>query len=43
MGIDDNAVCFGGSMELVPFKDFHLALDKALGKHGSQPKQVITF
>uniref|UniRef100_A0A7C8YHS5 Enoyl-[acyl-carrier-protein] reductase, mitochondrial n=1 Tax=Opuntia streptacantha TaxID=393608 RepID=A0A7C8YHS5_OPUST len=30
-------------MELVPFKDFHLALEKALGKHGSQPKQVITF
>lgn len=30
-------------MELVPFKDFYLALDKALGKHGSQPKQVITF
>ncbi|KAM4095493.1 hypothetical protein ACJW30_08G033400 [Castanea mollissima] len=26
-------------MELVPFNDFHTALDKALGKLGSQPKQ----
>ncbi|KNA20311.1 hypothetical protein SOVF_053560 [Spinacia oleracea] len=30
-------------MELVPFKDFHSALDKALGKLGSNPKQVLTF
>ncbi|KAL2899329.1 Enoyl-[acyl-carrier-protein] reductase mitochondrial [Bienertia sinuspersici] len=30
-------------MELVPFEDFHNALDKALGKQGSQPKQVLTF
>ncbi|KAF3455084.1 hypothetical protein FNV43_RR05532 [Rhamnella rubrinervis] len=30
-------------MELTPFNDFHIALDKALGKHGSQPKQVIKF
>ncbi|KAI8573800.1 hypothetical protein RHMOL_Rhmol01G0303700 [Rhododendron molle] len=30
-------------MELVPFSDFHAALDKALGKLGSQPKQVIKF
>ncbi|XP_057548911.1 enoyl-[acyl-carrier-protein] reductase, mitochondrial isoform X1 [Amaranthus tricolor] len=30
-------------MELVPFENFHSALDKALGKHGSQPKQVLTF
>ncbi|XP_010685934.2 enoyl-[acyl-carrier-protein] reductase, mitochondrial [Beta vulgaris subsp. vulgaris] len=30
-------------MELVPFKEFHSALDKALGKQGSQPKQVLTF
>ncbi|KAI5666167.1 hypothetical protein M9H77_16020 [Catharanthus roseus] len=30
-------------MELVPFNDFHTALDKALGKLGSQPKQVIRF
>lgn len=30
-------------MELVPFKNFHSALDKALGKQGSQPKQVLTF
>ncbi|KAE9463496.1 hypothetical protein C3L33_04601, partial [Rhododendron williamsianum] len=30
-------------MELVPFSDFHTALDKALGKLGSQPKQVIKF
>ncbi|RVW56824.1 Enoyl-[acyl-carrier-protein] reductase, mitochondrial [Vitis vinifera] len=30
-------------MELVPFSNFHAALDKALGKFGSQPKQVIKF
>ncbi|XP_020252643.1 probable trans-2-enoyl-CoA reductase, mitochondrial [Asparagus officinalis] len=30
-------------MELVPFHDFSMALDKALGKLGSQPKQVIKF
>ncbi|CAL1352974.1 unnamed protein product [Linum trigynum] len=30
-------------MELVPFNNFNVALDKALGKLGSQPKQVITF
>ncbi|KAM7279298.1 hypothetical protein ACFE04_006432 [Oxalis oulophora] len=30
-------------MELVPFDNFGIALDKALGKLGSQPKQVITF
>ncbi|KAI5413296.1 hypothetical protein KIW84_057774 [Lathyrus oleraceus] len=30
-------------MELTPFNDFNTALDKALGKHGSQPKQVIKF
>ncbi|CAN1825512.1 Enoyl-[acyl-carrier-protein] reductase, mitochondrial, partial [Linum perenne] len=30
-------------MELVPFDKFGVALDKALGKLGSQPKQVITF
>lgn len=30
-------------MELVPFDNFHAALDKALGKLGSQPKQVIKF
>lgn len=30
-------------MELVPFGDFHTALDKALGKLGSQPKQVLKF
>ncbi|KAE8038936.1 hypothetical protein FH972_011398 [Carpinus fangiana] len=30
-------------MELVPFNNFHSALDKALGKQGSQPKQVLTF
>ncbi|KAK9075792.1 hypothetical protein SSX86_004121 [Deinandra increscens subsp. villosa] len=27
-------------MELAPFSEFHTALDKALGKHGSQPKQM---
>ncbi|PON53207.1 Alcohol dehydrogenase superfamily, zinc-type [Trema orientale] len=30
-------------MELVPFDSFRTALDKALGKQGSQPKQVIRF
>ncbi|XP_054814400.1 enoyl-[acyl-carrier-protein] reductase, mitochondrial [Prosopis cineraria] len=30
-------------MELVPFDNFKTALDKALGKLGSQPKQVIIF
>lgn len=30
-------------MELTPFNDFNTALDKALGKLGSQPKQVIRF
>uniref|UniRef100_A0A1D1YPM3 Enoyl-[acyl-carrier-protein] reductase, mitochondrial n=1 Tax=Anthurium amnicola TaxID=1678845 RepID=A0A1D1YPM3_9ARAE len=29
--------------ELVPFHDFSVALDKALGKMGSHPKQVIKF
>ncbi|KAK9279531.1 hypothetical protein L1049_013210 [Liquidambar formosana] len=30
-------------MELSPFNEFHTALDKALGKLGSQPKQIIQF
>lgn len=30
-------------MELVPFENFNSALDKALGKVGSQPKQVLVF
>ncbi|KAK4760614.1 hypothetical protein SAY87_005507 [Trapa incisa] len=30
-------------MELVPFSDFKLALEKAMGKLGSQPKQVLQF
>ncbi|KHN33435.1 Putative trans-2-enoyl-CoA reductase, mitochondrial [Glycine soja] len=30
-------------MELTPFDDFNTALDKAMGKLGSQPKQVIKF
>ncbi|KAI7732564.1 hypothetical protein M8C21_024170 [Ambrosia artemisiifolia] len=30
-------------MELAPFSEFHTALDKSLGKLGSQPKQVIKF
>lgn len=34
---------FKYEMELVPFEDFNLALDKALGKQGSQPKQVLIF
>ncbi|KAI4368798.1 hypothetical protein MLD38_017312 [Melastoma candidum] len=29
--------------ELAPFSDFHIALDKSLGKLGSQPKQVLKF
>jgi len=30
-------------MESIPFGEFSLALEKALGKHGSQPKQVMRF
>ncbi|XP_076928160.1 enoyl-[acyl-carrier-protein] reductase, mitochondrial-like [Bidens hawaiensis] len=30
-------------MEVAPFSEFHTALDKSLGKLGSQPKQVIKF
>lgn len=30
-------------MESTPFKDFQTALDKSLGKLGSQPKQIIKF
>ncbi|KAK4764647.1 hypothetical protein SAY86_025737 [Trapa natans] len=30
-------------IELVPLSDFKLALDKAMGKLGSQPKQVLQF
>ncbi|PHT68837.1 putative trans-2-enoyl-CoA reductase, mitochondrial [Capsicum annuum] len=30
-------------MELLPFNDFHKALEKAMGKHGSQKKQVLIF
>ncbi|KAK9727327.1 hypothetical protein RND81_05G273900 [Saponaria officinalis] len=30
-------------MELVPFDDFHSALDTALGKQGSRPKQVLIY
>ncbi|KAK8447104.1 hypothetical protein SEVIR_8G020425v4 [Setaria viridis] len=30
-------------MESIPFSEFSLALEKALGKHGSQPKQVVRF
>ncbi|KAL9232549.1 hypothetical protein vseg_007649 [Gypsophila vaccaria] len=30
-------------MELVPFNDFHSALDTALGKQGSRPKQVLIY
>lgn len=29
--------------ELTPFRDFGLALDKAQGKLGAQPKQVVSF
>ncbi|KAK1321193.1 hypothetical protein QJS10_CPA03g01323 [Acorus calamus] len=34
---------FRYEMELIPFHDFDTALDKALGKLGSQPKQVLIF
>ncbi|CAL4989009.1 unnamed protein product [Urochloa decumbens] len=30
-------------MESIPFGEFSLGLEKALGKHGSQPKQVVRF
>ncbi|KAL5716802.1 trans-2-enoyl-CoA reductase (NADPH) [Ranunculus cassubicifolius] len=30
-------------MQLVPFDDFSMALDKSLGKQGSQPKQILQF
>ncbi|XP_078430130.1 polyketide synthase, enoylreductase family protein [Wolffia australiana] len=30
-------------LDLVPFQDFGTALDRALGKQGSRPKQVIDF
>ncbi|KAL8095840.1 hypothetical protein AgCh_036996 [Apium graveolens] len=30
-------------MESTPFKDFRTALDKSMGKLGSQPKQIIRF
>lgn len=29
--------------EVAPFDDFHTALEKAMGKRGSQPKQVLKF
>ncbi|KAL4189415.1 hypothetical protein AMTRI_Chr08g206960 [Amborella trichopoda] len=34
---------FKYEMELVPFQDFHRALDKAIGKLGNHPKQVLKF
>ncbi|KAG5573740.1 hypothetical protein H5410_063506 [Solanum commersonii] len=30
-------------MDMVPFKDFHIALEKAMGKQGSQRKQILKF
>uniref|UniRef100_A0A1S4AES2 Enoyl-[acyl-carrier-protein] reductase, mitochondrial n=1 Tax=Nicotiana tabacum TaxID=4097 RepID=A0A1S4AES2_TOBAC len=30
-------------LEVAPFDDFHSALEKAMGKRGSQPKQVLKF
>jgi hypothetical protein len=30
-------------MEVSPLSDFSLALEKAMGKQGSHPKQVIRF
>ncbi|CAN4119020.1 unnamed protein product [Withania somnifera] len=30
-------------LEVAPFDDFHTALEKAMGKRGSQPKQVLKF
>lgn len=43
---DDDFMLMGNlfyRMESTLFKDFHTALDKSLGKLGSQPKQIITF
>uniref|UniRef100_A0A1S3XE37 Probable trans-2-enoyl-CoA reductase, mitochondrial n=1 Tax=Nicotiana tabacum TaxID=4097 RepID=A0A1S3XE37_TOBAC len=30
-------------LEVAPFDDFHSGLEKAMGKRGSQPKQVLKF
>ncbi|KAF3627218.1 putative trans-2-enoyl-CoA reductase, mitochondrial [Capsicum annuum] len=30
-------------LEMAPFDDFHTALEKAMGKRGRQPKQVLKF
>jgi hypothetical protein len=30
-------------MEKVPFHDFSIVVEKAMGKHGSMPKQVLVF
>lgn len=30
-------------MEMVPFKDFHIALEKSMGKQGTRKKQIIKF
>lgn len=40
VSLNGRSVC---RMDLAPFEDFNTALDKALGKLGSQPKQVIKF
>ncbi|KAL1827610.1 hypothetical protein ACET3Z_006022 [Daucus carota] len=37
----DGKLTYG--MESTPFKNFHVGLDKSLGKLGSQPKQIIKF
>lgn len=34
---------FSYRMEMVPFNDFHTALEKAMGKQGSRGKQVLKF
>lgn len=43
IGIGSDFLLLNCRMELTPFSDFKVALDKALGKLGSQPKQVIQF
>jgi hypothetical protein len=39
----NNLKYFSHRTELTPFRDFGLALNKAQGKLGAQPKQVVSF
>ena len=38
-----DGVGMGLSTEKVSFGDFSIALDRAMGKHGSSSKQVLVF